>query len=378
MNLRTPTYPLKQKKFGFYLLGILMSIFGGLLLFGFGILLVAAAYTMDIGFFLCILFSVGLGVLLLYKGVRRCYLYRFGIRVQAIVQNKPRQSLHLLAQMTQKNYTQLVTGLRNLVKIGIYPQGYVDLNRREFVVVPGSIQPPIAQERTKLTEKRRRSIAPVYAIAITFLVYALYFPMYRWFDFVIAGIAAVLVCIIVAKFAPDHSIIIEEERKIEPPKPPEKIDTGNEELDQVLTKAMTYMQELTALDAAITNPKIDRPVQELVHIATQIFDYVKKCPQNVHRIRQFMNYYLPTTISLLKNYEELSRERVKGDNIQAAMGKIEDAMDTILKTFRKELDDLYEDKAIDISVDIEVLQGMMEEEGLGDRDIRSMMGEKSE
>jgi uncharacterized membrane protein len=198
-----------------------------------------------------------------------------------------------------------------------------------------------------------------------FLAYALIFRPYQWLQIGIGVAISLVVFIFLSNIIPKRIVIVEEKKEAAPPPPPpEAINTGNEELDEVLTTAMGYMQELTALDVSITNERIDGPIVELVHICKQIFDYIRKTPSKVRQTRQFMNYYLPTTIKLLKNYDELSREPMKGENIKTAMTKIEDTMQSILTAFQKELDSLYQDAALDISVDIEVMQNMMEEEGL--------------
>jgi hypothetical protein len=64
---------------------------------------------------------------------------------------------------------------------------------------------------------------------------------------------------------------------------------------------------------------------------------------------------------LLRNYEDLSRQPVKGSNIKESMQKIEGIMDGILSTFRQHLDDLYRDKNIDISADIAVMENMIDQ-----------------
>lgn len=51
-----------------------------------------------------------------------------------------------------------------------------------------------------------------------------------------------------------------------------------------------------------------------------------------------MNYYLPTTLKLLNSYDKLSRQRVKGENIQKTMFEIEGMMETIAGAFEKQLD----------------------------------------
>lgn len=79
-----------------------------------------------------------------------------------------------------------------------------------------------------------------------------------------------------------------------------------------------------------------------------------------------MNYYLPTTIRLLASYDKLSRQRVKGENIQKTMFEIEGMMETIAAAFEKQLDSLFGDDAMDIAADISVMESILKQEGLSD------------
>lgn len=363
VNTYTPQ-PGPMKGVGSFVTGVIQVSSGGLLVL-IGLIMQAArglGGTVP-GQVICLLFILG-GLFLFFCGGRRCSLYSVAQRVRSLMRGKDRERLSLLAQATGKDYTHLVRDLRELSAKRYFPGAYVDLNRREFVVRLVGPQPPIVLGNTQLRETRKKSTAPIYMVGLTWLVYALLFPISGINSFIVLGALSVAVYLLAYKLFPDRVIISEAARKVEPPKPPEAINTGNEELDEVLTAAMKYMNELTALDVSITSERIDKPLQDLVRICQQIFDYIKKTPGKVRQIRQFMNYYLPTTIKLLKNYDELSRQPVKGDNIKAAMAKIEETILVIRAAFEKELDSLYEDKAMDITVDIEVLENMMEQEGL--------------
>ena len=84
------------------------------------------------------------------------------------------------------------------------------------------------------------------------------------------------------------------------------------------------------------------------------------------QIRKFMNYYLPTTLKLLDSYALLEAQGIEGENITASKAEIERTMDTLIAGFEKQLDRLFSSQAMDITADVEVLEGMMAQDGLGD------------
>jgi hypothetical protein len=81
------------------------------------------------------------------------------------------------------------------------------------------------------------------------------------------------------------------------------------------------------------------------------------------RTRKFLSYYLPTTVQLLRRYQELDRQG-SGSNITTALEKIKAMLSTVEAAYQKQLDNLYEAQAMDITADIRVMEQMMAAEGL--------------
>lgn len=150
--------------------------------------------------------------------------------------------------------------------------------------------------------------------------------------------------------------------RLRPEKKPERVNTGDSDLDEMLTVGMDYMNRLMELDRQITSPALDKQVEQMTVISSEIFAEVRKNSRKVRQIRQFMNYYLPTTLKLLEEYVDFERQATKGENVLESMRKIEGIMDQIVLAFKRELDNLYFDKAIDISADIEVMRAMIDGE----------------
>jgi dTDP-4-amino-4,6-dideoxygalactose transaminase len=69
-----------------------------------------------------------------------------------------------------------------------------------------------------------------------------------------------------------------------------------------------------------------------------------------------MDYYLPTTLKILRTYARLEAQEVDGENITATKERIEGMMDTVVEGFESQLDQLFRDEAIDITSDVQVLE----------------------
>ena len=201
-----------------------------------------------------------------------------------------------------------------------------------------------------------KSAIPLYAAAVTWLLYALLFPLYRLPHFLLAAAAAAVVGIVARLFC---RATVEEV-------PEEPETTGNEELDKMIADSKKAIAEMKRLDDNIADPTISAQIVRLQQLAGKIFAQVEQNPEKLPQIRKFMNYYLPTTLKILNAYDRMGEQGVSGENITSTMQKVEGMMSTIITAFEKQLDSLFGSEAMDISTDMVVLENMMAREGLTD------------
>lgn len=206
-----------------------------------------------------------------------------------------------------------------------------------------------------------KPVIPLYASGATWLLYALLFPLYRLPHFLLAASAAAVVGIVARIFCPST---VEEV-----PEKPET--TGNPELDKMISDGQKAIAEMKRLDNNIADPTISAQIVRLQQLSEKIFAQVKQNPEKLPQIRKFMNYYLPTTLKILNAYDRMGEQGVSGENITSTMHKVESMMDTIIKAFEKQLDNLFGTEAMDISTDMVVLENMMAREGLTEDPLRN-------
>lgn len=137
-----------------------------------------------------------------------------------------------------------------------------------------------------------------------------------------------------------------------------------EDVKSVIQEGYEYLRQMKACNDAIPGEDISAKIFRLEHVIERIFQCVERHPELVEELRRFMKYYLPTTVKLLKAYEELDQQEVQGVTIQKSKQEIEQTLDTIGQAFENLLDSFFEDTAVDISSDISVMQTLMAQEGL--------------
>ncbi len=221
------------------------------------------------------------------------------------------------------------------------------MNKKQTGTAPGNFR-----------EIKHQSVAPYYIIAISWIIFALFCPMYKIGHFI------VIILISVAEFVILRKIIPPTIERI--PIPYEAPRSGVEDVDKTIEAGAEYIRKFDkiGIELAKLDPKLAAKLSEIRELMNTMFDYVSKNPDKLPRIRRFLNYYLPTLEKLMNTYLELSSEKIKGENITKTLSGIEGILDTIKPAFERMLNDLYEDRAIDISSDITVLENMLENEGL--------------
>jgi hypothetical protein len=124
------------------------------------------------------------------------------------------------------------------------------------------------------------------------------------------------------------------------------------------------LQEIRAVNDAIPDPVMSQKIDRIGEITGKILDYQRQHPNQSAQLRSFLNYYLPTTLKILRSYAQLDAQGVEGENISAAKARIEGMMDKVVEGFENQLDKLFQDSAMDISSDVAVLEKMLEKDGL--------------
>jgi len=229
---------------------------------------------------------------------------------------------------------------------------------------------------------KKRSVAPIYAIALVWVVYTLVHPLYRVSDYVSVILLSALAFVVAKGIWPTVEYELpdpepetqeseeeapqepQEEEPQEEPAPEEPKTTGDPALDALILEKDRAISEMRRLNDAIEDETISQQIDQLEDATAKIFDHVIEHPEKQAQIRKFMIYYLPTTLKLLNSYDRMDATGISGENIDSTKERIETMMATIVSSFHKQLDALFRDEAMDIASDITVMENLLAQEGL--------------
>lgn len=180
-------------------------------------------------------------------------------------------------------------------------------------------------------------------------------------------------CVIVTDEMYQQYLLVQkqaQEREIQEKASREQKEKLPEECRKILEEGNECIRYIRKCNDDIPGEEMSQKLSRLELIITRIFEEVGKNPELAGELRKFMNYYLPTTRKLVDAYRELDQETIISENMAKTKKEIEDTLDTINEAFENLLDSFFEERAMDISSDISVLQTMLAQEGLTGKDFR--------
>lgn len=205
---------------------------------------------------------------------------------------------------------------------------------------------------------RKPSVVPVYAVAVVWIAYTIFWGMRSVGQIVVCAALSLAVYLIAKAKFPGKVVQVEV--------PEEAPDTGDPTLDELIVQGRASVKQIQQLNEAIPDAGITAQLNEIASTTGKILQQLERDKSKVRQCRQFLNYYLPTTVKLLEQYVELQSQGVQNGNIAEAMRRIEGMLVKIQKAFRRQLDSLFASNVVDITADIAVMEQMMRSQGLTD------------
>ena len=205
----------------------------------------------------------------------------------------------------------------------------------------------------KWEEKRTRPVLPIYLAALVWPVGALLLPAYRLSNLLIIAGLSLAAYGLGTKFCPTRVI-----RKQVP------YATGSEDVDTMLSGISANLDKLHVLNDAIPDPELSAAMTRMEKAGRSIAAAVEQSPDKARSIDRFARYYLPEVIKLMTTYANMEKNGVKGGNADQILTELRSNAATTAKAFENQLDALYSAEAMDISTDIEVLDGILKSQNL--------------
>ena len=216
--------------------------------------------------------------------------------------------------------------------------------------------------------RKKRHTSPIYTFAGVWLVAACFLPMYRlWALLLTLGLSSFCAYLMgkhAAKKEQKQAEAPAAEAQPAQPKTAAPQKSYGPEIDPILQEGNRALSEMGRIYMSVQDVEVRRKINELMRITDKITQDAIHDPSDIPQIKKFMNYYLPTTIKLLNAYDRMSAQGIEGENLDKSMKSINEMLDQAIVAYKKRLDSLFENQALDIETDIEVMNQMLAREGL--------------
>lgn len=224
-------------------------------------------------------------------------------------------------------------------------------------------------DKTKMRKEKISSPIPPYLVAGACLVYCVSgAPLYKVSHFLILAVILVAVGLVAGRIFKPKLVEIPEADQ-EPI--PNSEEPYSQEVQAIIEEGRLAQKEMGRLYASIKSPDIRAKINEIMQVSDKIVQDAKHDPADVPQIQRFLSYYLPTTIKLLNAYDRMSDQGIEGENITSTMFRIESMLDSAIAAYKKQLDSLFANQALDIETDIQVMNAMLAREGLAEDGMRA-------
>ncbi|HBT94619.1 MAG TPA: hypothetical protein DEB24_00140 [Coriobacteriia bacterium] len=141
-------------------------------------------------------------------------------------------------------------------------------------------------------------------------------------------------------------------------------DPTTADIERFRNEGKAIIRKIRSANDAIPGEEISAKLDTLEGTVGRIFTYVERYPEKLPDTRKFMNHYLPITLKLVEKYQQYDRMDFEPLNVRQTKAEIERSMDTINVAFNNLLESLFTHDTMDVATDIDVLEKMLEQEGL--------------
>jgi 5-bromo-4-chloroindolyl phosphate hydrolysis protein len=137
-----------------------------------------------------------------------------------------------------------------------------------------------------------------------------------------------------------------------------------EMLKDTLKTGSEKIREIDQLTARIQDASIKQKVQGIREVIVKIFENFKKDPEDIKLSKQFLSYYLDTTIKIIRKYIDLSEQKVISTDLTESLKKVDNLLVSIKEAFETHYSKLLSNDIMDLDVEITVMEKTMKAEGM--------------
>lgn len=198
--------------------------------------------------------------------------------------------------------------------------------------------------------KRIPSVYPFVIAGIVCVIASFILPMYKLYSYLLVIILLVGIHLVLKKMNIFKDTVIEVERPVV---------YESSELEKIVEQGKAQILELKRLSTMIDNSSMTKDILSIIDTSQSILDYVIENQGLVKKVRKYFHYYLEEIVKIVKQYDDFEDDPLNVEHVRVSKEKIEKTLSNANTSFIQFYNDLYEGKAMDVSVDLKVFESML-------------------
>lgn len=144
----------------------------------------------------------------------------------------------------------------------------------------------------------------------------------------------------------------------------------NASIEDKIKVSRKMTDKLYIVSKQIENDTLVANIGKIRDTSVKIIDAVEKDHNKYKKVETFFDYYLPVTIKILLNYDEIENQKLNSEESKQMMKNTENIINKISGSFEEQLSKLFQSNIIDTEAEIKVFDTMLNSEGFTDYKIK--------
>ena len=141
-------------------------------------------------------------------------------------------------------------------------------------------------------------------------------------------------------------------------------ESGN--LYDILNNAKSINAEVYSLMKKVEDKDLIQDINEIHDLVAKIIDAISKKPEKVKQAHNFLNYYLPVTVKILRKYDEIENQGLNTSESKKFMSDTKEMIKKIKNAFHEQLSNMYQSDMIDTDAEMKVFETMLKTDGFSE------------
>ena len=135
-------------------------------------------------------------------------------------------------------------------------------------------------------------------------------------------------------------------------------------LYEQVENAKKLNKHILDMNKKIDSPEVKRYIVSINDTIYKIISAIEADPKKHKKVKNFFEYYLPTTVSIIDRYDVIEDLKLTSSDSEKFMQSTDKMIKNLDAAYKKMLNNIYESEILETGVDLKVFDAMMQSDGI--------------